>query len=244
MLQGEARNQVDRIWEIFWTGGITNPLEVIEQFTYLLFIKQLDDMETEKESNAVMFGVEYHGMFDAHPEYRWSHFRQLGSPEEMFALVADGVFPFIKTLHPDGDSAYAKYMGDAVFKIPTAAMLVKVIEGIDQLDLAGEDSKGDLYEYLLSKLVNEEHRAAKFVSSICCIFPDGSIIRTEGECRGEILREPSGEGGFGYDPVFMPQGYDRSMAELGTEVKNRISHRANALREFKKKLRELNGTYK
>lgn len=105
-------------------------------------------------------------------------------------------------------------------------------------------SDKEKYEYLLSKLVNVEHRAAKFVSSICCILPDGSIIRTEGECRGEILREPAGEGGFGYDPVFMPQGYDRSMAELGTEVKNRISHRANALREFKKKLRELNGTYK
>ena len=107
-----------------------------------------------------------------------------------------------------------------------------------------EASDKEKYEYLLSKLVNEEHRAAKFVCSICCIFPDGNIIRTEGECRGEILREPAGEGGFGYDPVFMPQGYDRSMAELGTEVKNRISHRANALREFKKKLRELNGTYK
>ena len=107
-----------------------------------------------------------------------------------------------------------------------------------------EASDKEKYEYLLSKLVNVEHRAAKFVSSICCILPDGSIIRTEGECRGEILRTPAGEGGFGYDPVFMPQGYDRSMAELGTEVKNRISHRANALREFKKKLRELNGTYK
>ena len=107
-----------------------------------------------------------------------------------------------------------------------------------------EASDKEKYEYLLSKLVNVEHRAAKFVSSICCILPDGSIIRTEGECRGEILREPAGEGGFGYDPVFMPQGYDRSMAELGTEVKNRISHRANALREFKKKLRELNVTYK
>lgn len=105
-------------------------------------------------------------------------------------------------------------------------------------------SDKEKYEYLLSKLVNEEHRAAKFVCSICCIFPDGSIIRTEGECRGEILRTPAGEGGFGYDPVFMPQGYDKSMAELGTEVKNRISHRANALREFKKKLRELNGTDK
>lgn len=107
-----------------------------------------------------------------------------------------------------------------------------------------EASDKEKYEYLLSKLVNVEYRAAKFVSSICCILPDGSIIRTEGECRGDILREPAGEGGFGYDPVFMPQGYDRSMAELGTEVKNRISHRANALREFKKKLRELNGTYK
>lgn len=107
-----------------------------------------------------------------------------------------------------------------------------------------EASDKEKYEYLLSKLVNVEHRAAKFVSSICCILPDGSIIRTEGECRGDILREPAGEGGFGYDPVFMPQGYDRSMAELGTDVKNRISHRANALREFKKKLRELNGTYK
>lgn len=107
-----------------------------------------------------------------------------------------------------------------------------------------EASDKEKYEYLLSKLRSEEHRAAKFVSSICCSLPDGSIIRTEGECRGEILREPAGEGGFGYDPVFMPQGYDRSMAELGTEVKNRISHRANALREFKKKLRELNGTYK
>ncbi len=107
-----------------------------------------------------------------------------------------------------------------------------------------EASDKEKYEYLLSKLLNEENRAAKFVSSICCIFPDGSIIRTEGECRGEILKTPSGEGGFGYDPVFMPRGYNDSMAVLGTEVKNRISHRANALREFKMKLRELNGTYK
>lgn len=105
-------------------------------------------------------------------------------------------------------------------------------------------SDREKYEYLLSKLQHEEQRAARFVSSICCIFPDGRIIRTEGECRGEILRAPAGEGGFGYDPVFKPEGYDKSMAELGGEVKNQISHRANALREFKKKLRELNGTDK
>ena len=127
MLQGEERNKVDRIWEVFWTGGITNPLEVIEQFTYLLFIKQLDDVETEKESNAVMFGLPYEGIFAGHDDYRWSHFKELGSAEAVYRIVEQGVFPFIKELHPDGDSAYAKYMGDAVFKIPTPAKLVKII---------------------------------------------------------------------------------------------------------------------
>ena len=152
MLQGEERNKVDRIWEVFWTGGITNPLEVIEQFTYLLFIKQLDDKETEKESNAMMFGMEYHGIFDGHEECRWSHLQNLGDAEEVYRLVGEAVFPFIKQLHPDGDSAYAKYMGDAVFKIPTPAMLTKLIDGISGLSLDEDDSKGDLYEYLLSKI--------------------------------------------------------------------------------------------
>lgn len=100
------------------------------------------------------------------------------------------------------------------------------------------------YMYLLSKMEGVEHRAAKFVTNICCILPGGEIIRTEGECRGEILPYPHGEGGFGYDPVFMPDGFETSMAVLGPEVKNRISHRANALREFKKELRKYNGTDK
>ena len=97
------------------------------------------------------------------------------------------------------------------------------------------------YMYLLSKMQGADNRKAKFVTSICCIFPNGDIIRTEGECRGQILPEPHGEGGFGYDPVFMPDGFDTSMAVLGPEVKNRISHRANALKELRKKLREYNG---
>lgn len=96
-------------------------------------------------------------------------------------------------------------------------------------------------EYLLSKLKDADDRRAKFVTNICCIFPNGDIIRTSGECRGEILREMYGEGGFGYDPVFKPEGYTMTMAQLGTEVKNQISHRANALREFKKELRKYNG---
>ena len=105
-------------------------------------------------------------------------------------------------------------------------------------------SDKEMYEYLLKKLEGVKDRDAKFDSSICCIFPNGDIIRCEGECAGKILLSPRGEGGFGYDPVFMPTGYDKSMAELGTEVKNEISHRANALKIFKKKLREYNGTDK
>lgn len=153
MLTGELRNKVDRIWEIFWTGGIANPLEVIEQFTYLLFIKQLDDVETTKETEASFLSVPYEGIFPKENSiYRWSKFKNLGSAKEMYDVVLNGVFPFIKNLHHDGDSAYAKYMGDAIFKIPTPAMLSKIVDGIDALDLTEVDSKGDLYEYLLNKV--------------------------------------------------------------------------------------------
>lgn len=153
MIKGELRNKIDRIWETFWTGGITNPLDVIEQFTYLLFIKQLDDVETTKENEANFLGVEVDPMFPGDcQKYRWSRFKNLGSADEMYDVVANGVFPFIKNLHQNGDSAYSKYMGDAIFKVPTAAMLTKIVDGIDKLELGEEDSKGDLYEYLLSKV--------------------------------------------------------------------------------------------
>lgn len=153
MITGELRNKVDRIWEVFWTGGIANPLEVIEQFTYLLFIKQLDDIETIKETEANFLGIPYEGLFPAEcQKYRWSQFKNLGSAEEMYDTVLNGVFPFIKNLHQDGDSAYSKYMGDAIFKIPTPAMLSKLVDGIDSLELGDADSKGDLYEYLLNKV--------------------------------------------------------------------------------------------
>ena len=153
MITGELRNKVDRIWETFWTGGITNPLDVIEQFTYLLFIKQLDEVETIKENESNFLGVPFESMFPGEcQKYRWSKFKNLGSAEEMYQVVSNGVFPFIKNLHQDGDSAYAKYMGDAIFKIPTAAMFSKIIDGIDKLELGDADSKGDLYEYLLSKV--------------------------------------------------------------------------------------------
>lgn len=153
MITGELRNKIDRIWDVFAAGGLTNPLEVIEQFTYLLFIKQLDDVETTKENEAAFLGLEYHGMFPEDcQQYRWSKFKNLGDAQEMYDIMLNGVFPFIKTLHSDGDSAYSRYMDDAIFKIPTANVLTKIVDGIDKLELGDSDSKGDLYEYLLSKV--------------------------------------------------------------------------------------------
>lgn len=153
MITGELRSKVDKIWETFWTGGITNPLEVIEQFTYLLFIKGLDDKEIIKENDALLLGIDFDRTFPADKQnLRWSKFKNFEA-ETMYDVVANDVFPFIKNLHTNKDSAYAKYMGDAIFKIPTPLMLSKIVDGIDNIDMdENKDTKGDLYEYLLSKV--------------------------------------------------------------------------------------------
>ncbi|MCP1311893.1 type I restriction-modification system subunit M [Paenibacillus tyrfis] len=152
MITGELRQKVDRIWETFWTGGITNPLSVIEQFTYLLFIKGLDETETRKENESMLLSVPFTGLFPSDKQHlRWSQFKDF-DPQRMYEIVSNEVFPFIKSLHGDKDSAYAKYMGDAIFMIPTPNMLVRIVEGIDTIDMKDRDTKGDLYEYLLSKV--------------------------------------------------------------------------------------------
>ena len=107
-----------------------------------------------------------------------------------------------------------------------------------------DDSDEAKNAFLLSKMEGAEDRSAKFVSAVCCTFPNGDTLYARGECPGSILTSPRGNGGFGYDPVFQPEGYAQSMAELGTEVKNQISHRARALAEFKKELREYNAAHK
>ncbi|PEI85566.1 type I restriction-modification system subunit M [Bacillus toyonensis] len=152
MITGELRNKVDKLWEVFWTGGITNPLSVIEQFTYLLFIKGLDEVETTKENEAMFLGLDYEGTFPKDKQHlRWSKFKNLEA-QQMFDVVSKEVFPFIKNLHGKKDSAYAKYMDDAIFMIPTPQMLTKIVDGIDNIQMKDRDTKGDLYEYLLSKV--------------------------------------------------------------------------------------------
>ncbi|MBE2940725.1 type I restriction-modification system subunit M [Anoxybacillus flavithermus] len=152
MITGELKNKVDKIWETFWTGGITNPLTVIEQFTYLLFIKGLDEAETQREQEAALLGIEFERIFPEDKQHlRWSKFKNLEA-SQMYEIVSKEVFPFIKSLHGDKNSAYAKYMSDAIFMIPTPQMLSKIVDGIDKLPMKNRDLQGDLYEYLLSKI--------------------------------------------------------------------------------------------
>lgn len=151
-METELRNKIDRIWEYFWTGGITNPLSVIEQITYLLFIKGLDDNEIKKEKDETLLGINMPRTFDdKHQNCRWSIFKDYEAGK-MYQNMQEYVFPFIKSLGNNKESNYAKYMQDAIFMIPTPLMLQKVVTGIDALPMNNRDTKGDVYEYLLSKL--------------------------------------------------------------------------------------------
>ena len=154
MITGELKNKIDGVWEIFWSSGMTNPLTVIEQLTYLMFIKILDDNETRRESNAAIFGMELEDpVFDAeHQNCRWHIFTNY-DPETMFKNMTDNVFPFIKNdLGSDKNSAFARYMKDALFLAPTPRVLVRVVEALNDLDLSDKDLMGDVYEYLLLRI--------------------------------------------------------------------------------------------
>ena len=109
--------------------------------------------------------------------------------------------------------------------------------------LGHDASDADRYNYLLKKLGDEKDRSARFVCAICCTFPNGDIITSYGEFEGDILYGPRGENGFGYDPIFQPDGYDISSAEMTPEQKNAVSHRGKAMREFIQKLKEYNDAH-
>lgn len=165
MLTGELRNKIDAVWNAFWSGGIANPLEVIEQITYLLFIRGLDDAHTREENKANRLGKPMErrifpaGKDDigkagglAYEEMRWSRFRNK-APAQMFAIVADHVFPFIRTM-AGADTAHAAHMKDARFTIPTPGLLAKVVDLLADIPMEDRDTKGDLYEYMLGKIAS------------------------------------------------------------------------------------------
>ena len=166
MITGELKNKIDALWDVFAAGGLTNPLEVIEQITYLMFIRDLDDTDNKNAKECAMLGLPFKSIFSDQikigertvdgQQLKWSTFRDLPA-NKMYETVQEWVFPFIKNLHSDKNSAYSKYMDDAIFKLPTPLVLSKVVDSLDDIySLMGKsteiDIRGDVYEYLLSKI--------------------------------------------------------------------------------------------
>jgi len=172
----EQKAQIDKLWETFWSNGISNPLTVIEQISYLFFIKELDEKHTreERKANRLNRPIE-NPVFDGTPKQqnmRWSKFKDF-APSEMYKVVQEDVFPFIKNM---GGENFAKYMKDAVFMIPSPALLATAVDMIDKLEMQDLDTKGDLYEYLLSKIaqagVNGQFRTPRHIGKMMVELAD------------------------------------------------------------------------
>ena len=188
MITGEIKNKIDKIWTDMWAGGVTNPLTVIEQITYLMFIRSLDEKELENESFEALTTEKMGKIFPQDDEVqsmRWSKFKDKDS-REIFELIGQKVFPFIKSLNGNNATAFSRYMENAMFMIPTPQILQKMITGIEDLyekDLTGLDIQGDLYEYMLDKLAtagqNGQFRTPKHIREMMVQFvkptPDDTI---------------------------------------------------------------------
>lgn len=166
MITGELRNKIDSLWDTFAAGGLVNPLDVIEQITYLMFIRDLDDTDNLRAKESEMLGLPFKSMFAGEVtigerkvdgrQLKWSVFRDYPAGQ-MYSVMQEFVFPFIKNLDGKKDSAYSKYMDDAIFKLPTPLLLSKVVDALDEIYTMmsksdDKDVRGDVYEYLLNKI--------------------------------------------------------------------------------------------
>src|SRR5688572_1491161 len=215
MITGDVKNQIDRIWDAFWSGGISNPLEVIEQITYLLFIRRLDDLHTLEENKANLLkkpmerrifpkGRDAKGR--AYEDFRWSRFKHF-APADMFAVVSEHIFPYLRAglaqQLGNGDSTYAHHMKDARFTIPTPALLARVVDMLDKVPMEERDTKGDVYEYMLAKIAsagqNGQFRTPRHIIRLMVELtaPQPTDVICDPACgtagflvtAGEVLRE-------------------------------------------------------
>ena len=165
MITGDIKNRIDSIWDTFWTGGITNSITILEQMTYLFFMKMLDDSQVKREAAANLLGGTINDpVFKAgawhnpdsdrdvpYNNLRWHNFVNFEA-EKMFQTISKDAFIFIKSLNEGKESAYSRFMESATFLIPNPRTLVKIVEGVDKLDMNNRDTMGDVYEYILSKM--------------------------------------------------------------------------------------------
>lgn len=193
MITGELKSKVDKVWDAFWSGGIANPIEVIEQITYLLFIRRLDDLQTlaEKKANRTGQPVENPVFLPGQDELRWSRFKDL-EPGVMHQLVGEKVFPFLRGLGGDG-STYSEHMKDARFTIPTPALLARVVDLLADIPMDNRDTTGDLYEYMLGKIAtagtNGQFRTPRHIIQLM-------VEMTAPQPSDEICDPASGTCGF------------------------------------------------
>lgn len=193
MLATELRSKVDKLWNLFWSGGIANPLTAIEQISYLIFMKRLDESDFKRKSDAEFTKQKYQSLFP-NQKLRWSEWKHMEA-EDMLEHVRDKVFPFIKTLQTNGYGAFAKQMKDAVFMIPKPSLLVEAVEIIDSLKITeqNQDTQGDIYEYLLSELAssgkNGQFRTPRHIIKMMCALVNPKL--------GQTICDPAcGTGGF------------------------------------------------
>lgn len=207
MITGELKNKIDGLWDIFAAGGLVNPLEVIEQITYLMFIHDLDDSDNIRAKESAMLGLPFQSIFSEEvkigertidgSQLKWSVFRDFPA-DRMYSIMQEWVFPFIKTLHSDKNSTYSKYMDDAIFKLPTPLVLSKVVDSLDEIyammnEVQTADVRGDVYEYLLSKIaqsgLNGQFRTPRHIIRMMVEMMDPS--------SDEVICDPAcGTSGF------------------------------------------------
>ena len=258
MITGELKNRIDGLWEIFWTGGLTNPLDVIEQITYLMFIHDLDDSDNLRAKESAMLGLPYQSIFADEvligdrvvdgKQLKWSVFHDLPAGK-VYSIMQEWVFPFIKNLHGDKNSAYSKYMDDAIFKLPTPLMLSKVIDALDEIyrlmnDSQSADVRGDVYEYLLAKIatagVNGQFRTPRHIIKmmVALMDPKADDVIADPACgtsgflvaAGEYLKENRKEEIFfnrmkkDHFMNHMFHGYDMDRTMLRIGAMNMMTH--------------------
>jgi type I restriction enzyme M protein len=165
VIVGEIKSQIDAIWNDFWSGGLSNPLAVMEQITYLLFIKRLDELQLLEEKKAAGLGRAIEQSYFPegkdgrgkgggrdYEDLRWSKFK-LFDPKTMFEIISEHVFPFIREMGA-ADSSLSQHMKDARFNIPTPGLLAKAVEKLSDVQMDNRDTKGDVYEYMLGKIAS------------------------------------------------------------------------------------------
>ena len=236
LITGELKSKVDRVWDAFWSGGISNPIEVIEQITYLLFIRRLDDLNTLAEKKARVTGIREGMLFGpGQQNLRWKNLKD-DEPGVMFDTIGQDVFPFLRALRGDG-STYSEHMKDARFTIPNPALLSRVVDMIDDIPMADRDTNGDLYEYLLSKIasagVNGQFRTPRHIISTMVAMMDpqpadeicdpacgtaGFLVAAAEHVREQhpsVLTEPAQRKHF-HASMFHGYDFDSTMLRIGS----------------------------